>query len=287
MPSLDLGQVVGATPNITAAATVDSSTGTPAVNVVKTGTAEQPTLTFNFSNLKGAKGDTGASGTTPTVAASASVNSSTGTPAVTVTNTGTATAANFNFAFSNLKGADGAAGVGVPSGGSADDVLVKNTSNDYDTKWTAKAPKAVTADNVGHTLSLGAIDNNGLESSAGFDGSATKRLYDFRYIDRVLAGAWSSSPNASGYYTQSLSFAIESGGATKPLSINTYYPARIRPIGSTINTLPTAAEGAAYNLVDDVWAADGESVMSITFYAKTKPTTSFYICLEAKTNDAP
>lgn len=54
----------GVTPDISAAATVDSSTGTPSVNVVKTGTDEEPTFTFNFHNLKGETGATGATGET-------------------------------------------------------------------------------------------------------------------------------------------------------------------------------------------------------------------------------
>ena len=54
----------GSCPDITAAATVDSNTGTPSVAVVKTGTDEEPTFTFNFHNLKGAQGETGATGAT-------------------------------------------------------------------------------------------------------------------------------------------------------------------------------------------------------------------------------
>ena len=50
---------VGPTPVITATATVNNSVGTPSVQVVKGGTDENPTLAFNFSNLKGAKGDKG------------------------------------------------------------------------------------------------------------------------------------------------------------------------------------------------------------------------------------
>ena len=48
--------------DINAAATVDGSTGTPTVNVVKSGAAASPVFTFNFHGLKGAKGDTGATG---------------------------------------------------------------------------------------------------------------------------------------------------------------------------------------------------------------------------------
>lgn len=52
----------GATPVISADATINGNVGTPSVEVTKTGTNEAPTLHFAFSNLKGAKGDTGATG---------------------------------------------------------------------------------------------------------------------------------------------------------------------------------------------------------------------------------
>lgn len=49
----------GTTPVISAAATVDNTTGTPTVNVTKTGTDAAPEFTFAFSGLKGTQGDTG------------------------------------------------------------------------------------------------------------------------------------------------------------------------------------------------------------------------------------
>lgn len=52
----------GETPVISANATVDNSTGTPSVEVQKSGTDVAPIFTFNFSNLKGEKGDKGDSG---------------------------------------------------------------------------------------------------------------------------------------------------------------------------------------------------------------------------------
>ena len=52
----------GATPVISADATVNGNVGTPSVSVSKTGTNEAPVLHFAFSNLKGATGATGATG---------------------------------------------------------------------------------------------------------------------------------------------------------------------------------------------------------------------------------
>lgn len=52
----------GATPTISAAATVDNTTGTPTVNVSKTGTDAAPEFTFAFTGLKGPKGDPGTPG---------------------------------------------------------------------------------------------------------------------------------------------------------------------------------------------------------------------------------
>ena len=150
----------GATPNITATATVDANVGTPSVNVTKSGTAENPSLAFAFSNIKGAKGDTGATGSigptgaTPNITATATVDAATGTPSVNVTQSGTAENPSISFAFHNLKGAKGdtgatgqtgPAGQGVPTGGTTGQVLKKSSGTDYAVEWG-------TVSSGGHTI---------------------------------------------------------------------------------------------------------------------------------------
>ena len=109
----------GSAGNITATASVDATTGTPAVVVTKSGTNENPNFDFSFSGLKGAKGDTGETGATgaqgetgatPNISATASVDNTTGTPAVVVTKSGSVDAPNLNFSFTGLKGETGAQG---------------------------------------------------------------------------------------------------------------------------------------------------------------------------------
>ncbi len=55
--------VAGNTPNISALASIDSTSGNPAVSVTRTGTNENPVLNFAFTGLVGPEGPAGPSGT--------------------------------------------------------------------------------------------------------------------------------------------------------------------------------------------------------------------------------
>lgn len=90
----------------------------------------------------GQDGAPGATGATPNITMTASVLPTAGIPDVQISKTGTDENPNFALQFSGLKGADGQNGqdgqngVGVPAGGYTGYILTKNSTSDYDTKWS-------------------------------------------------------------------------------------------------------------------------------------------------------
>ena len=107
-------------------------------------------------------------------------------------------------------------------------------------------------------------DGAGNALSEKFDANSFV-LQKFRVT--VTSSSWSSS-QTSGYYTYAL---------TLPYPINTYKEFGMELTGSADGTDPTAAQSAAYSLVNYFDANDGTGVTSATLRAKTKPTTTFYI----------
>ena len=101
-----------------------------------------------------------------------------------------------------------------------------------------------------------------------YNGSANVKLRFRNLLTTVPASGWSSTADANGYYTQTVRM-------TQYMCPNAGID--IRCIGSTFNTLPTAAQIAAYNLVDKFVTSDSDAIVTFTAYAKTKPTTTFYI----------
>jgi hypothetical protein len=134
IPRGDTG-ATGATGSTGAAGTA----ATIAVGTVTTGAAgSSATITnsgtssaavFDFSIPTGNTGATGATGSTGAAATIAVGTTTTGAPgsSATVTNSGTSSAAVFDFSVP--------AGQGVPTGGTINQVLQKNSSTNYDTSW--------------------------------------------------------------------------------------------------------------------------------------------------------
>jgi len=130
-----------------------------------------------------------------------------------------------------------------------------------------KLDKTAAAASVAHPLEI--TQGNTFKV---FDGSEEIDLYIHSKSCKILASGWSSTVDANGYYTQTYHL---------PVWFDTYRGVDISLTNKDSNgvndALPTAAQTAAYNLVDYFGMVDGTSVEDITLYAKNKPTTDFWI----------
>ena len=171
-----------------------------------------------------------------------------------------------------VKGPKGDDGGGLPSGGTTGQVLVKHSDTSQDAEWKTltasdvgalaadgKALTAGTADNVAHKLKMYV---NSTEYD--FDGSADKSLKYICTDVTVNANDWSYTTNADGYYYINLALSVD---------LNADYIPDVFCTGASSGVLPTTSEAEAYNLVWKGYLF--ERVLSL--YAKTKPTTTFYI----------
>lgn len=167
--SISAGGGGGDVPDIYADATVDSSTGTPSVTVTKTESQSGDELTFHFafSNLKGEDGATGAQGpqgiqgpTGPegaqgprgfkgdTGATGAQGPTGPTGPQGPTGATG-ATGPQGPQGEQGEQGEQGPAGIGVPSGGTTNQILAKTDNLDYNTKWMDLSAENTSFDNTG------------------------------------------------------------------------------------------------------------------------------------------
>jgi hypothetical protein len=170
----------------------------------------------------------------------------------------------------------------VPSSGNAgsSEVVLGNDTrlSDARTANGGNADYATQAGKVGHYLRHKVVREYAGNASGvkfytidSFNGySETESITSFRFRTQVKTTDWSSTTDASGYYYWSFN-----------IMPNTQLFEHMRPncklVGSDDDTLPTSAEITAYNLVNYANGVSGGVYTEFTLFAKTKPTTNFYV----------
>ena len=113
--------------------------GTPLISVIQ---KAPESIIVSSMGIQGAKGDTGNNGqdgTSATIQVGTVTTGNAGTNVI-INNVGTANDAIFDFTIprgdTGNTGAPGANGQGVPTGGTTNQALTKNSNTDYDTEWS-------------------------------------------------------------------------------------------------------------------------------------------------------
>lgn len=199
------------------------------INTVDTTTV----LTDYFCEITGATGAAGTDGTTPEISATATADAtSSANPTVTVTKSGTDAQPSFAFAFSGLKGDTGAAGQGVPAGGTAGQVLSKVDGTDYNTEWID--PPSGGSGMVECRIS----DSARMTSYAGsfYNGST-----------QLTPSVFSHSPNFMGHY-------VKRRDIIRGIQQDITEGFDLKVEGTYVSIILSSATALAYNLYIDIKA---------------------------------
>lgn len=201
--------------NLTATATVDSTTGTPSVRVTKSVTGNNINFAFDFKGLKGANGGQGSgTDTSGDVTYTATVDGTTGTPAVKVTTSETDSGTVINFAFTGLKGENGTGGTSDSS--TKMEVGKDNTLNGgfavgYN-NTTAGAGSAVGHSNTADTDSLAVGQKVTANSNQLAVGTNFKGLTQFQTNSGLKTPAFSLIAATNDSESTRFDFAVPNSG---------------------------------------------------------------------------
>lgn len=156
-----------------------------------------------------------------------------------------------------------ASALDVPESGNAStDEVVKGD----DTRLTdSRTANGGMADNVGHKLTISDGTNE-----VEFNGSTNVTFKSLDIRVQVTTSDWASVVDADGYYRKTIYLLNNQ-------YMDTYFKTSVRLTGSDDSTPPTAAQIAAYNLIDIFDMPLSLSTNVLTLKAKTKPTNGFYI----------
>ena len=95
------------------------------------------------------------------------------------------------------------------------------------------------------------------------------KLVKTRYT--VSSASWSATVDTNNYYTYTLTLSP---------TLKTTYPPNVFLTGATDSTLPTATEEEQYGNLKQF--CNLTAANSLTLYAETKPTSTFYIYVEGE-----
>lgn len=137
------------------------------------------------------------------------------------------------------------------------------------TNYAGSTSQGGAANKVKSALTIGTI------KSIAFDGSHSGALEIWNKRFTLASTDWSATTDADGYYT--LDVVPMSGSYI--MLFDTDKPIQVTIAGSTDNAKPTAAQKAAYSLIDSWYYPDDPDTDGsfFRFYTKTKPTIDVYV----------
>lgn len=280
----------GVTPNITATGSVTNTTGVPSVTITKTGTDLAPTFDFAFTNIKGEQGvqgeagrngADGSDGVTPIISATASVDDAVGIPNVVITRSGTDASPNYDFAFHNLKGTQGNPGEGVPSGGTTDQVLVKQSSTDYDADWETLIIPSTASDISFDNTGTGMTADDVQEAITELKSNLTE-LETYSETEQMI-GYWI---NGKPLYRKVINFGAVPSNTTRAVNHNISNVANFHKIEAIMNHATTTPYAEMLPSTNGTFriTANATQVSIITTYAWSN-YVAFVTLFYTKTTD--